>query len=62
MMNASSKEIFDKYTKEQLKYSDGKPSLIQLVNEMRKTKDFYVAYVIDHTSGSCCQRSSTRLE
>ena len=26
---------------------------------MIKTKDSYVAYVIDHTSGSCCQRGST---
>ena len=62
MMNSSSKEIFDKYTKELLKYSEGKPSLIQLVNEMMKTKDSYVAYGIDHTPGSCCQRGSTRLE
>ena len=29
MMNASSKEVFDKYTKELLKYSEEKPSLIQ---------------------------------
>ena len=47
-MNSSSKEIFDKYTKELLKYSEGKPSLIQSVHEMIKTKDFYVAYAIDH--------------
>ena len=62
MKNASSKEIFDKYTKDLLKYSEGKLSLIQLVNEMIKTKDFYVIYFIDHTPGSCCQRGSTRLE
>ena len=62
MIYASSKEIFDKYTKELLEYSEGKPSLIQLVNEMIKTKDSYVACVIDHTAGSCSQIGSTRLE
>ena len=61
-MNSSNKEIFDKYMKELPKYSEGKLSLIQLVNKMKKTKDSYVAYVIDHTPGSCCQRGSTRLE
>ena len=61
-MNAISKKIFDKYTKELLKYLDGKPSLIQLVNEMIKRKDSYVSYVIDHTLGSCCQKGSTHLE
>ena len=29
---------------------------------MTKTKDSYVAYVIDHTPVSCCQRGSTCLE
>ena len=62
MMNASSKEVFDKFIKDILKYSEGKPSLIQLVNEMIKTKDSYTAYVIDHTPGSCCQRGFIRLE
>ena len=62
MINSSSKEIFEKYTKEVLKYSEGKPSLIQLVNERIKTKDTYVAYVINHTPLSCCQRGSTRLK
>ena len=38
MMNSSSKERFDKYTKELLKFSEGEPSLVQLVNEMKKTK------------------------
>ena len=29
---------------------------------MIKTQDSYVAYVIDHTPGSCCQRGFTRSE
>ena len=29
---------------------------------MIKTQDSYVAYVIDNTPGSCCQRGSTRSE
>ena len=62
MMNSSSREIFDKYTKELLKNSEGKPSLIQLLNEMMKTKGSYAAYDIDHKPGSCCQRGSTRSE
>ena len=56
MINASCKEAFDEYTKELVKCSEGKPSLIKLVNEMIKTKDSYVAYIIDHTPESCCQR------
>ena len=32
------------------------------MNEMIKIKDPYVAYVIDHILGSCCQRDSARLE
>ena len=62
MMNTSSQEIFDKYMTELLKYSEGKTSLFQLVNEMIETKDSFVAYTIDHTPGSCCQRGSTRLQ
>ena len=62
MMNASSKEVFDKYTKELLKYSEGKLSLIKLVNEVTTTKDSYLVYVIDNTPGSCCRRGSTRSE
>ena len=62
MMNASRKEVFDKYTKELLKYSEGKPLLIQLVHEMIKTKDCYVVYFIDHTPVSCCQRGAKRSE
>ena len=61
-MNFISEEIFDKLKKELLKYSERKPSLIQLVNEMIKTKDSYIAYIIDHTPESCCQRGSTRWE
>ena len=61
-MNSSSKEIFDKHTKELLKYSEGKPSQFQLVNEMKKTKDSYVAYVVDYTLGLSSQRGSTRSE
>ena len=33
MMNSNSKEIFNNYTKELLKYSERKPSLIQLASE-----------------------------
>ena len=62
MMNASSKVAFDKYTKDLLQYSEGKLSIIQLVNEIVKTKDSYVAYVIDHTLGSFWQRGSTHFE
>ena len=29
---------------------------------MIKTKNSYIAYVIDHTPGSCCQRGSTHYE
>ena len=29
---------------------------------MTKTKDSYVAYVIDHTPVSCCQRGPNRSE
>ena len=39
MINARSEKVFDKYTKKVLKYSEGKPSLIQLVNESIKPKD-----------------------
>ena len=45
-----------------LKYSEGKFSLMQLGNDMIKTKDSYVAYAIDHTPDSCCQRGSTKSE
>ena len=38
MMNARTKEIFDEYTKEVLKYSEGKLSPIQLVYEMKKPR------------------------
>ena len=51
--------MFHTYTKELLKFSKEKLSLIQLVNEMIKTQDSYVSYVIDHTPGSCRQRGST---
>ena len=32
------------------------------MNELIKTKDYYVAYVIDYTPGLCCQRGLTRSE
>ena len=54
MMNASSKYVWDKHTKELLKYSEGKPSLLKLVNKMIRTMYSYIAYIIDHTPGSCC--------
>ena len=58
----SGKDIFNKYSKELLKYSEGKYWLIQLVNVIIKTKDSYVAHMIDHTPWSCCQRGSIHSE
>ena len=52
-MNASSEDRFNQYTKDLLMSGQGKPSLIQIVNDMIKTKESYVKYVIDHTPDLC---------
>ena len=59
-MNASSEDKFNQYTKYLLQIGQGKHSLFQLVNDMIKNKESYVGYVIDHTTGSCCQSGSSR--
>ena len=62
IMNASSEDKFNQYTKNLLTMEKGKPKLIQLVNDMIKNIESYVGHIIDHTPGFCCQRGSTRSE
>ena len=49
IMKVSLEDNFNQCKKDLLRTGQAKPSMIQLVNDMMKNKEYYVGYVIDHT-------------
>ena len=61
-MNASNEKYFSSFYNKAISEAKDKSNVIQHINDMNRSKNLYAAYIIDSTSGSLCQRGSTRAE